>query len=142
MAERPLVTRQQAIDAGLKRYYTGLPCKRGHVAERFTSTSGCLECVHPRPTGIRPVGSTHKKLAHAATLLFDRRANADQLAQLKAYLQQCADHWATVNEEAFEPWCTICEGSGKVFTPEFGRCPTCGGRGTINVATMLAGAQK
>ena len=28
----------------LKRYYTGLACKRGHFAERLVSTRSCLEC--------------------------------------------------------------------------------------------------
>lgn len=28
------LTRQQAKDAGLTRYFTGKPCKHGHVAER------------------------------------------------------------------------------------------------------------
>jgi hypothetical protein len=27
-----------------KKYFTGKPCKRGHVAERLVSTRGCVEC--------------------------------------------------------------------------------------------------
>jgi hypothetical protein len=29
---------------GLKRYFTGTPCKHGHIAERFTSCRLCCEC--------------------------------------------------------------------------------------------------
>lgn len=29
---------------GLKRYFTGEPCKRGHVAERTVSNRQCVEC--------------------------------------------------------------------------------------------------
>ena len=29
---------------GLTRYYTGEPCKRGHVAERAVSSKQCIEC--------------------------------------------------------------------------------------------------
>ena len=29
---------------GQTRYFTGLPCKRGHVCERFTKDSTCLQC--------------------------------------------------------------------------------------------------
>lgn len=31
--------------AGLKRYFTGKPCPRGHVAERFVSTKACVVCA-------------------------------------------------------------------------------------------------
>ena len=30
--------------AGLKRYFTGTPCKRNHVAERFANSGRCVEC--------------------------------------------------------------------------------------------------
>jgi 5-methylcytosine-specific restriction endonuclease McrA len=36
--------RATAIASGLKRYFTGKPCKHGHVSERFTSTGACIEC--------------------------------------------------------------------------------------------------
>jgi len=39
-----IVTRQEAARRGLLRYFTGKPCKRGHVVERFVSTATCIEC--------------------------------------------------------------------------------------------------
>jgi len=42
---RPVVTRDQAMDAGLKRYFTGEPCPRGHVAERSVSGRACVVCA-------------------------------------------------------------------------------------------------
>lgn len=42
-----LTSRQEAISKGLGRYFTGSPCKHGHITQRFTSSSGCVECVHP-----------------------------------------------------------------------------------------------
>jgi hypothetical protein len=38
-----IVTRQEARDRGLKRYFTGQKCKRGHVAERWTCDANCVE---------------------------------------------------------------------------------------------------
>lgn len=35
---------KDAISQGLKRYFTGKPCKRGHVCERFVWNSGCVDC--------------------------------------------------------------------------------------------------
>lgn len=40
-----IVTRSQAIAAGLTRYFTGKPCPNGHVAERFVSAYTCAECA-------------------------------------------------------------------------------------------------
>ena len=42
---RPLVTLQQAREHGLLKYFTNKPCSKGHVAERFTSSRGCVECA-------------------------------------------------------------------------------------------------
>ena len=38
------ITRQAAKARGLTRYYTGKPCKRGHVVERRVSTRDCMAC--------------------------------------------------------------------------------------------------
>lgn len=43
-----IVTRKEARDEGLKCYFTGEPCDKGHVAERLTMSSACLECVSER----------------------------------------------------------------------------------------------
>lgn len=41
-----LIARKEAWEKGLTRYFTGQPCRaRGHVAERYVSTSGCVECL-------------------------------------------------------------------------------------------------
>jgi hypothetical protein len=41
---RPIVTRAEALGSGLTRYFTGKPCKHGHIFTRQTSTGTCLEC--------------------------------------------------------------------------------------------------
>jgi len=40
-----IITRKQAKERGLKRYFTGKPCKRGHIVERSTLGGGvCVGC--------------------------------------------------------------------------------------------------
>ncbi len=39
-----LITRAEAKAQGRARYFTGKPCKRGHVAERYVSIATCVEC--------------------------------------------------------------------------------------------------
>lgn len=36
--------RKQAAEAGLVRFYTGIPCVHGHTAERYTSNAICVTC--------------------------------------------------------------------------------------------------
>ena len=38
------ITRKQAQIAGLPRYFTGKPCKQGHIAERYTGNKTCCLC--------------------------------------------------------------------------------------------------
>lgn len=44
-AAQEIVTLDKARAHGLKRYFTGLKCKRGHVVERMTSNRRCLLCL-------------------------------------------------------------------------------------------------
>lgn len=39
-----MISRKDAKAAGLARYFTGQPCKRGHIAERITANGTCMIC--------------------------------------------------------------------------------------------------
>jgi len=39
------VSKKEALAQGLKTYYTGKPCVRGHVAARMVSNSTCVVCL-------------------------------------------------------------------------------------------------
>jgi 5-methylcytosine-specific restriction endonuclease McrA len=41
-------TREEARQVGSKAYFTGLFCKQGHVAKRWTATGNCAECQKNR----------------------------------------------------------------------------------------------
>lgn len=36
---------REAVDSGQNKYFTGKPCKRGHVADRTTKGRSCVECI-------------------------------------------------------------------------------------------------
>jgi hypothetical protein len=44
MVEQQLVSRAWARRNHIDRYFTGKPCKRGHIAERITHSSSCVAC--------------------------------------------------------------------------------------------------
>ena len=39
-----LISRKDAKEQGLSRYFTGEPCKQGHIAERYVSSYLCVVC--------------------------------------------------------------------------------------------------
>jgi hypothetical protein len=45
---RNIISRDEARAVGLKRYFTGKPCKYGHVAERWVANHECVECYRAR----------------------------------------------------------------------------------------------
>lgn len=43
--DQPAQTRRAAADAGMVRYWTGKPCRRGHRAWRYVTTGSCIACT-------------------------------------------------------------------------------------------------
>ena len=44
MTMRIIITRKEAFNRRLDRFFTGAPCKNGHVAERIVKTYKCIQC--------------------------------------------------------------------------------------------------
>jgi len=40
-----IVTREEAVKRGMRRYFTGEPCSRGHISIRRTVNFACEACV-------------------------------------------------------------------------------------------------
>ena len=40
-----LISREKALEKGLPRYFTGIPCNNNHIAERIVATWKCLDCA-------------------------------------------------------------------------------------------------
>lgn len=74
----PIVTREAARAAGLKRFFTGDPCRSGHSSQRGTSDGKCLHCIRER----------------------QRRWTATNKCRLSAYKKQ----WRADNPDALKRW--------------------------------------
>lgn len=86
MATRPKsphATREAARLAGHKRYYTGEPCRNGHRAERFTSSSGCVDCVNVK---VSPI--TGRNVAHLPRPIIFPAGGPEPTPELMEYVQQ------------------------------------------------------
>ena len=40
----PIISKEEAKEKGLKRFFTGIACAKGHISERLVSNRGCCEC--------------------------------------------------------------------------------------------------
>jgi len=80
-----IITRNQAITEQRTRYFTGIPCRHGHVCERYTTTSGCIECL--RPKIVKPTVT-----ADPFTVAMFEAQRIESLARIEAArLQRIAD---------------------------------------------------
>jgi hypothetical protein len=68
-----LISRQVARQGTLVHYFTGNPCKRGHVAERYSRNGECVICAKLRAAGWK---KTHKGRGYQRD--YDRAWHAKQ----------------------------------------------------------------
>lgn len=61
-----IVTRQQARELSLPRYFTGEPCQNGHVVKRRTANGQCVECRREHAQRTRHRWSMNKRAAKQA----------------------------------------------------------------------------
>ena len=73
MAE--LISRQEARERGLKHYFTGQPCPRGHIDYRFTSVGTCKSCAREKAMEAH-THTTSKRRAYSDQESFVRVAQA------------------------------------------------------------------
>jgi hypothetical protein len=86
-----IVTRKQALEQGLKSYFTGKPCKRGHLAARRTSDSWCRECATAKT----------KAYAQANAEAISEKKKARRLADIERIREHKKSYWAA-NKERFQ----------------------------------------
>lgn len=93
--------RTAARERGEKYYSTNEPCRRGHVATRYVSNGGCLQCL----TGKAPKDLTRVQAVIMRRWIF-HTVIATQLgpeveAALEAYLTRCMDAFHTARGAVF-----------------------------------------
>lgn len=79
-----LISRKEALAAGLLRYFTGKPCPRGHIAERFVSVMCCSECTAAAGVAWKKVNVQRVRDTSRAW----RKANPEAARAMKAASQK------------------------------------------------------
>jgi hypothetical protein len=84
-----------------KRYFTGKPCKHGHIAERYTASHACVVCVNQtQPARGRAYRKKHNnrwKVAHRAD---------ERVRRIKSYGLSVAEYETKLREQGGV--CAIC----------------------------------
>jgi hypothetical protein len=90
------ISRDAAIKLGLKRYFTGIPCRNGHVCERYTmagySVTRCVECI-------RLVQRRHKEHHLEQIRLRDRLGKRKQRERDPERIRQQWREWSARQKE-------------------------------------------
>lgn len=74
-----IISKAQAKSLGIKFYFTGKPCKHGHIAERMVSKSTCRECN--RKFGLKYYSENKSKFSEYSKEY--RLKNKDQIAEYR-----------------------------------------------------------
>lgn len=81
-----LVTRDQAVAQGLKRYFTGEPCSRGHISERHVSSKACLECAKENMAHFREVNPERAKAIQVKSESVNREKRVEKRRKSRVVL--------------------------------------------------------
>jgi len=101
------VTRAEAKIMGAKRYLTGKPCPRGHVAERYTLNGGCLMCRREN-TKAWCAANKNERVKYMAIY---RKKHKDKIAKSKAA------YWENNKDKVAK-----CNAAWRDSNPEKSRC--------------------
>jgi hypothetical protein len=100
--ELHLISRREALAHGLKKYFTGKPCKHGHLCERYTLNKVCVTCQHIERTSLR-ASADNRQYRQENPQIVDRkdaRHKARGAAQFRTGNGAVIPKWA--NQEAME----------------------------------------
>lgn len=108
----PVLSREDAKAAGLKRYFLGERCVNGHLEQRATSTTRCLACVRDRQRTYMKTDTSRSRRAAWKAKNLDRvraknaeyrAANADDIKRKNAeYREANRERIRAYTREAYE----------------------------------------
>lgn len=91
-----IITKQEAKEKGLKKYYTGKPCIKGHLSERNVCDDKCRQCDYEYRHSSKSK-ERDKKVRHERYL----RKREIEIAQTKLYKEKNAE-WRKSYEKQYE----------------------------------------
>lgn len=99
MSTKKLISRKEAKEQRLTRFFTGIPCKQGHNEDRLTSSGKCLGCKRTREDKkYKQDPSSHKRYYHQnrETILIKQQVRDDARRMEKI---QYGRKWRAINSQ-------------------------------------------
>lgn len=81
-----MVTRKEAREKGQDWYFTGKPCKHGHIDKRYTSNATCFTCA-------RTTAKTCRDTDREAYNEYHREYSGRRLHLIEKYLREPQELW-------------------------------------------------
>jgi hypothetical protein len=98
-----LISRKEAINKGLPKYFTGKPCKYGHTAERRVSNWNCVICETEKARKAYAKDPTNylqaQKKWYAKTLEYQKHRAKTYRLQNADKVKQYMQNWRKENAE-------------------------------------------
>jgi adenylate kinase family enzyme len=109
-----IIIRQQAKEQGLARYFTGKPCKHGHISEKTVSGSNCVECYNSAYWGTRERSKKITVPEHLAQYLITKK-QAKLTGQTTYFTGQPCKNGHIASRWTSSSCCVICERNNSPF---------------------------
>jgi hypothetical protein len=88
-----IISRNEALLAGKSRYFTGVPCRNGHIAERYVNQGQCIGCIS-KFKRFAPNPYTSELVPWNPGLYYVPQGLTPALYQeLQGYLAHCVEAW-------------------------------------------------
>ena len=83
-----ILTKKEAIELGLKKFFTGIPCSHGHIAERYVVSRMCVVCAscHNTADGKKEQAKIY------------RQNNQDKIRQYRIDNRESRSEWLSSNK--------------------------------------------
>ena len=98
-----VISRKDAIEKGLKTYFTGKPCEHGHVTERRVDSKACLECRKERKKEYREQNKErikeYKKEYYEQNKEYFKEYNKEYYEQNKGHIKEYSKGHYEQNKE-------------------------------------------
>lgn len=83
-----VISRKESIERGLTRYFTGKPCKNGHISERVTKKCDCVECNIERNAAYRSIPENQEKAKARSKAWRDEMGSKEYYQYLKSIIER------------------------------------------------------
>ncbi len=96
-----IISRKQALESGLNRYFTGKPCKYGHVTERVARNGYCCGCksLEHRTVSRKMYMKKYNKMHYENNREYHLHYSRMYKANNKEYLNKINREWTNLYRE-------------------------------------------